>query len=311
MPHTDPKEVEQFRKSPQLRDSLGIAVGEFVRKPSWLKRRLPTGENFSKINNLMRDNKLHTVCESAKCPNIWECWDRGTATFMILGDICTRSCGFCAVKTGRPLTLDREEPLRVAQAIQKMRVKHAVITSVNRDELEDGGAEIFYHTILEARKLSPQVTIEVLTPDFRGNWDALDLIISAKPEILNHNMETVPRLYPRVRPQARYGRSLEFLDRARKAGMLTKSGMMLGLGETLTEVEETLRDLRNVDLQILTLGQYLQPSKQHLQVQRYVTPEEFELLKEYGEALGFKRVESAPLVRSSYHAEEAAVLLDS
>ncbi|MEK7483058.1 MAG: lipoyl synthase [Planctomycetota bacterium] len=287
-----------------FRQEWGIPVEPFSKKPNWLKRKLPSSENFAKLEHLIREKSLHTVCESAKCPNIWECWDRGTATFMILGDICTRSCGFCAVKTGRPTGLDLEEPKRVAEAVQKMKIRHAVVTSVNRDELADGGAEIFYQTILEIRALCPGVTIEVLTPDFRGNWSALQKVISAKPEILNHNTETVPRLYPRVRPQARYGRSLEFLERARKAGMLTKSGIMLGLGETLSEVEATLKDLRCVDLQILTMGQYLQPTLEHLPIVRYITPDEFAMLKDYAQMLGFKRVESAPLVRSSYHAEE-------
>jgi lipoic acid synthetase len=294
---------------PKLQGELGIPAETLQRKPDWLRLRLPLGNTFDKVHQLMREKDLHTVCESAKCPNIWECWTRGTATFMILGDICTRSCQFCAVKTGRPQTLDWEEPQRVAQAIQKLGVQHAVITSVNRDELEDGGAEIFYQTIQETRALCPQVTIEVLIPDFRGKWKALERVISAQPEILNHNTETVPRLYPRVRPQARYGRTLELLERAKAAKMITKSGLMLGLGENFREIEQTLSDLRHIQLDILTLGQYLQPSKTHLPVKRYVTPEEFALLKEYGQALGFKRIESGPLIRSSYHAEEAADLV--
>jgi lipoic acid synthetase len=232
-----------------------------------------------------------------------ECWNAGTATFMILGDVCTRSCGFCAVATGRPEQLDTEEPFRVAEAIRVMGVRHAVITSVNRDELPDGGAAIFAETVRRAREVSPMITLEVLIPDFRGVWWALDIVIAERPDILNHNTETVPRLYRTVRPQGLYGRSLELLHRARKGGMVTKSGLMLGLGETDEEVREVMRDLRQVDVQILTLGQYLQPTKDHLPVVRYVSPDIFRGHREAGLGMGFRHVESGPLVRSSYHAE--------
>lgn len=273
-------------------------------RPDWLKVRIPSGKNFSHLKHLMGKHQLHTVCEEARCPNMAECWNAGTATFMILGDICTRSCGFCAVKTGRPEEFDVEEPYRVAEAIRLMGVRHAVITSVNRDELPDGGAAIFAETIRQARKVSPGITIEVLIPDFRGVEWALDIVVEANPEILNHNTETVPRLYTQVRPQAKYERSLELLDRAKKKGMVTKSGLMLGLGETKEEVMAVMRDLRTVECDILTLGQYLQPTRNHLPVERYVHPDEFLMLKEEGISLGFRHVESGPLVRSSYHAAE-------
>jgi len=272
------------------------------RRPEWLRVRVPGGENFARLDSLMRDHQLHTVCEEARCPNMAECWNSGTATFMILGDTCTRSCGFCAVKTGRPMILDLNEPYRVADAIRIMKVRHAVITSVNRDELPDGGATIFGETIRQARLINPEITIEVLIPDFRGVAWALDLIIDTKPDILNHNTETVPRLYKIVRPQAKYERSLELLKRAKKKGMVTKSGLMLGLGEEIDEVVNVMNDLRKVGCDILTLGQYLQPSKDHLAVDRYVHPDEFLMLKEQGIELGFRHVESGPLVRSSYHA---------
>lgn len=272
------------------------------RRPEWLRVRVPGGENFARLNSLMRNHQLHTVCEEARCPNMAECWNSGTATFMILGDTCTRSCGFCAVKTGRPVTLDLNEPYRVADAIRIMEVRHAVITSVNRDELPDGGATIFGETIRQARLVNPEITIEVLIPDFRGVAWALDLIIDTKPDILNHNTETVPRLYKIVRPQAKYERSLDLLKRAKEKGMVTKSGLMLGLGEKMDEVASVMSDLRKVGCDILTLGQYLQPSKDHLPVDRYVHPDEFLALKERGMELGFEHVESGPLVRSSYHA---------
>lgn len=271
------------------------------RRPEWLRVRVPGGENFARLNSLMRNHQLHTVCEEARCPNMAECWNSGTATFMILGDTCTRSCGFCAVKTGRPVTLDLNEPYRVADAIRIMEVRHAVITSVNRDELPDGGATIFGETIRQARLVNPEITIEVLIPDFRGVAWALDLIIDTKPDILNHNTETVPRLYKIVRPQAKYERSLELLKRAKEKGMVTKSGLMLGLGEKMDEVASVMSDLRKVGCDILTLGQYLQPSKDHLPVDRYVHPDEFLALKDRGMELGFEHVESGPLVRSSYH----------
>lgn len=278
----------------------------YPERPPWLKVRFPAGGNYERLRDLMREQELHTVCEEARCPNIGDCWSRGTATFMILGDTCTRSCGFCAVKTGRPGTIDLGEPKRVAMAIQRMGLKHAVITSVNRDELADGGAGIFADTIRWTRRLSPGTTIEVLIPDFKGAWDALETVLEAQPEILNHNTETVPRLYSGVRPQARYERSLELFRQARRLDpeSLTKSGLMVGLGETREELLAVFRDLRAVGVDILTVGQYLQPTPAHLPVVRYWTPEEFADLKDAATAMGFRHVESGPLVRSSYHAEE-------
>jgi len=273
-------------------------------RPEWLRVRVPGGEEYARIRNLIGNHRLHTVCEEARCPNMAECWNAGTATFMILGDTCTRSCGFCAVKTGRPSGLDLEEPYRVAEAIRIMGVRHAVVTSVNRDELPDGGAAIFAETIRQARIVNPDVTVEVLIPDFRGSAWALQLVVDARPDILNHNTETVPRLYAHVRPQARYERSLEVIRRAKAAGMNTKSGLMLGLGEETEEVVRVMEDLRAAGCDILTLGQYLQPTKEHLPVERFVHPDEFRMLKERGLALGFTHVESGPLVRSSYHAHE-------
>lgn len=283
-----------------------IAAEEAPRqqRPDWLKVKIPSGENFARLKNMIDEHKLHTVCEEARCPNMSECWNSGTATFMILGDICTRSCGFCAVKTGKPVDLDLEEPFRVANAIRIMGVHHAVITSVNRDELPDGGAAIFAETIRQARLVNPGITIEVLIPDFRGVEWALDIVVEAKPDILNHNTETVPRLYSLVRPQAKYSRSLEVLEMAKRKGMVTKSGLMLGLGENIKEVEAVMKDLNSVNCDILTLGQYLQPSKEHLPVKRFVAPEEFRMLKIRGLEMGFRHVESGPLVRSSYHAEQ-------
>jgi len=253
----------------------------------------------------MRDLELHTVCEEALCPNIGECWGAGTATFLILGDICTRRCGFCNVKTGRPRPLDPQEPERVARAVARMKLRHAVITSVNRDELPDGGARIFAQTIRHIRELVPGCTVEVLIPDFKGSPTALATVMAARPDILNHNVETVPRLYRRVRPQANYRRSLEVLRRAREldGDVITKSGMMVGLGEEWEEILEVMADLRAVDCNVLTIGQYLRPSARHLPVERYYTPQEFDELRAEGERLGFKHVESGPLVRSSYHAE--------
>jgi lipoic acid synthetase len=272
-------------------------------RPAWLKVRVPGGHQYARLKSLIEQHRLHTVCEEARCPNMGECWNAGTATFMILGDVCTRSCGFCAVTTGKPPTTDREEPARVAEAVRLMGVRHAVITSVNRDELPDGGAEIFAETIRRVREARPGVTVEVLIPDFQGVWWALEKVIEARPDILNHNTETVPRLYRKVRPQAKYERSLELIRRARSAGMLTKSGLMLGLGETIDEVRDVLGDLRRAGCEIVTLGQYLQPTRNHLPVDRFVAPEEFAQLREEGLALGFRHVESGPLVRSSYHAE--------
>lgn len=280
----------------------------FPDRPPWLKVRFPASPALVELQQLMRDADLHTVCEEARCPNIGECWSRGTATFMILGDTCTRSCGFCAVKTGRPGFLDTAEPRRVAVAIQRMGLRHAVITSVNRDELPDGGAAIFASTIEWVRRLSPGTTIEVLIPDFKGDREALATVLAARPEILNHNTETVPRLYRQVRPQAIYERSLELLRRAKDLdpGTVTKSGLMVGLGETEPELLQVCRDLADHGVEVLTVGQYLQPTPAHLPIARYWTPEEFARVREQALAMGFTHVESGPLVRSSYHAEEQA-----
>ena len=274
------------------------------RLPSWLKAKAPGSPGYLELKRLVTSLDLNTVCQSAHCPNIGECWESGTATFMILGDVCTRSCGFCAIKTGRPQWLDDGEPDRVAEAISRLDLRHAVITSVNRDELPDGGAHIFARTIEAVHALCPDTSVEVLIPDFQGNWDALELVLAARPEILNHNIETVPRLYHIMRPQARYERSLELLDRALRTGPApTKSGMMLGAGEIRQETEQSIRDLATVGCSILTLGQYLSPSSQHVQVDRYVHPDEFVELRDFALGLGFRHVESGPMVRSSYHAE--------
>jgi lipoic acid synthetase len=270
----------------------------------WLKVKLPHGENYFELKQLVRDKRLHTVCESASCPNIGECWNQKTATFMILGDVCTRSCGFCDVKTGRPLGLDREEPTRVAGAVKTLGLKHAVITSVNRDELSDGGAAIWGDTIRQVKALNPGCTVEALIPDFEGLEASLLTVLEAKPDILAHNTETVPRLYRMVRPQAKYPRSLELLQRAKKRGFVTKSGLMVGLGEEWEELRQVMQDLCAVHCDILTIGQYLQPSRQHLPVLQIYTPEEFRRLRQEGLALGFRHVEAGPLVRSSYHAGE-------
>jgi lipoyl synthase len=273
------------------------------RRPEWLKVKIPTGETFGMLKQMMSSKKLHTVCEEARCPNMAECWGAGTATFMILGDTCTRSCGFCAVKTGRPGTVDLDEPMRVAEAIDQMGVRHAVITSVNRDELADGGAGIFAETIRQARSRVEGLRVEVLIPDFKGKLDLLQQIIDAKPDILNHNTETVPSLYRTVRPQGRYSWTLDVLQEAKRQGMTTKTGIMLGLGEERDELLATMRDLAERNVDILTLGQYLQPTKQHLPVHRFLHPDEFAELRERGLEMGFRYVESGPLVRSSYHAE--------
>jgi lipoyl synthase len=273
-------------------------------RPEWLKVKLPTGETYSQLKSLIRSKSLHTVCEEARCPNMAECWNAGTATFMILGDTCTRSCGFCAVKTGRPATLDLDEPKHVAEAVHSMRVRHAVITSVNRDELKDGGSTIFAETIREVRRVNPETTIEVLIPDFKGKDESLDRILDAKPDILNHNTETVPSMYRRVRPQAKYEWSLRVLRRSKEAGFNTKTGIMLGLGEPREELLKVMHDLSAIKVDILTLGQYLQPTKAHLPVHRYVHPDEFRELHDIGIAMGFRIVEAGPLVRSSYHAEK-------
>ena len=280
-----------------------------ARKPAWLRAKIPGGLVYQETSAIVREHKLHTVCESAQCPNLGECWSRKTATIMILGNICTRSCGFCAVQTGRPTELDRDEPRRVAEAIRLMGLRHAVITSVARDELRDGGAGIWAETIRAVRAENPQTAIEVLIPDFKGRWQDLETVLAAKPDILNHNVETVPRLHKQVRPQARYERSLEMLRRAKAAGFVTKSGLMLGIGERDDEIEATLRDMAADRLDILTLGQYLRPSAQHLPMFRWVPPEDFARWKQFGLELGFRVIEAGPLVRSSYHADEQSEAL--
>lgn len=274
-------------------------------RPEWLRVRLPTGPQQERVRELMRSKELHTVCEEARCPNMGECWGAGTATFMILGETCTRSCGFCAVTTGRPGTIDRDEPRRVAEAVAQMRLDHAVVTSVNRDELPDGGADAFVQTIREIRRRSPGTSIEVLIPDFQGDPVALDAVLAERPEILDHNIETVERLYARVRPQARYARSLAVLERAARLapGIVCKSGVMVGLGETREELSRTMRDIADQGTSVLTVGQYLRPSPVHLPIERYWTPEEFAELREEGIGYGLRHVEAGPLVRSSYHAE--------
>jgi len=274
-------------------------------RPEWIKARAPVGERYERLRDLMRGLDLHTVCEEARCPNIGDCWNRGTATFMILGDVCTRACGFCAVKTGLPARApDPEEARRVADAVARMGLRHAVITSVNRDDQRDGGAGVFAACIREIRARVPGCAVEVLIPDFKGDWAALETVTAARPDILNHNTETVPRLYREVRPGARFSRSLELLQRAKRAGLLTKSGIMVGLGEEWTEIEETVRAIRGAGTDILTIGQYLRPSADHLPLRRYYTPEEFGRLRDFALSLGYRHVESGPLVRSSYHAEE-------
>ncbi len=277
------------------------------KRPEWLKAPAPVGENYRELKQLVTDLKLHTVCESAACPNIGDCWNRRTATFMILGNLCTRRCGFCAVQKGAPLEVDHDEPRRVAEAVERMGLKFAVITSVNRDDQADGGAGIFAATIRAIRERVPGCGVEVLVPDFQGSREAMDIVIEARPDVLNHNTETVPRLYKQVRLGARFERSLEMLAyvKERDASIPTKSGLMLGLGETLEEVRETMRELRAHKVDIVTLGQYLRPSLKHLPIVRYVPVDEFAALKAYGEELGFQHVESGPLVRSSYHADEA------
>lgn len=273
------------------------------RKPDWLRVKLPMGKAFANVRNIVDEYKLHTICQSGNCPNMGECWGAGTATFMILGNVCTRSCSFCAVATGRPNEYDTDEPRRVAEAIKLMGVKHAVITSVNRDELKDRGAAIWHQTVVEVKLLSPETTIETLIPDVKGNWEALSTMISAGQEVVSHNLETVKALYRRVRPQARYERSLEQTQRTKAFGKRTKSGIMLGLGETQEQVYEAMDDLVAHGLDILTLGQYLQPTKKHLEVAEFIHPDLFAHYREEGLKRGLKYVESGPLVRSSYHAE--------
>jgi len=277
--------------------------GERKRKPDWLRVKLPVGKEYAKVRKLVDQYKLHTICESGNCPNMGECWGAGTATFMILGNVCTRSCSFCAVATGRPPEYDQDEPQRVAEAIKLMGVKHAVLTSVNRDELKDRGAEIWYQTVVKTKELSPETTIETLIPDVKGNWEALHRMIEAGQEVVSHNMETVERLYRRVRPQAKYQRSLDQIQRTKDAGMRTKSGIMLGLGETDEEVYQAMDHLVAHGLDILTLGQYLQPTKLHIEVAEFIHPDKFAHFKDEGLKRGLKYVESGPLVRSSYHAE--------
>jgi lipoic acid synthetase len=279
------------------------------RKPSWLKMRIPGGTAYSAVRNRVDQHKLHTVCESAKCPNMGECWAQATATFMILGDTCTRSCGFCAVKTGRPTELDLDEPQRVADAVRLMGLKYVVITSVTRDELSDGGSSVWAATIRAVRETVPHCRIETLIPDFKGLENCLNTVLQAKPDILNHNVETVPRLHSKVRPQAKYPRSLQVLERAKAKGFFTKTSMMLGIGEEPHEVEDVMQDLQKINVDIVTFGQYLQPTAEHLPVDRYVTPDEFAQWKRLGLDMGFRAVESGPLVRSSYHADEQSKIL--
>jgi lipoyl synthase len=275
-----------------------------IKKPNWLRVKLPIGENYRKVRALVDEHKLHTICESGSCPNMGECWGEGTATFMILGNICTRSCGFCAVQTGKPDAVDEYEPGKVAHSIKTMGIKHAVITSVDRDDLKDGGSGIWVQTVKAVRHQSPGTTMETLIPDFAGKWENLQQIIDVAPEIVSHNLETVRRLTKQVRIQAKYDRSLEVLFRLKKGGMRTKSGVMLGLGETDEEIIETMTDLRSVGVDILTLGQYLQPTPKHLPIVEFVEPERFQKYEKLGLEMGFRFVESGPLVRSSYHAEK-------
>lgn len=306
-----------------------VDPGEFIKrkKPDWLRAKLPGGKGYQRLQAMIEEHNLHTVCASAKCPNMGECWSRGTATLMILGDVCTRSCGFCHIKTGRPPTLDLDEPRRVGEAAALMRLKHIVITSVNRDELPDGGAGVWADTIREIREQSPGTSIEVLIPDFCGDWDALQKVIDARPDILNHNMESVRRLYSVVRPQAKYDRSIELLRRCKEQSLVTKTGIMVGIGEADEEVEQLMHDVidgTRIDpkpafaerglhptTDILTIGQYLQPTRRHLPISRWVTPDAFAEFKRMGEQIGFRHVESGPLVRSSYHAEDQVLQLDS
>jgi len=276
------------------------------KRPDWLKVRLPIGENYSDVKNLMRRQKLNTVCEEAKCPNISECWNHRTATFMILGDTCTRSCGFCNIKVGIPNELDVEEPKRVVESVIELNLRHVVITSVNRDELKDGGATIFKECVRLIHEQKSDCTVEILIPDFKGDEESFEIIMQNQPDILNHNMETVQRLYHAVRPQAKYERSLELIKWFKSQGLKTKSGIMVGIGEKTEEILELMKDLVNHGCDILTIGQYLQPTKSHLPVDRFVTPEEFSMYKREGLKMGFKIVESSPLVRSSYHADEHA-----
>jgi lipoic acid synthetase len=282
-------------------------VEQRPKKPNWLRVRLPIGESYKHVRSLVDTHKLHTICESGNCPNMGECWGEGTATFMILGNICTRSCGFCAVATGRPEPVDWDEPQRVAEAIHLMKVKHAVITSVDRDELPDGGSQIWYNTIHAVKALNPSTTLETLIPDFKGNADQIGKVVEAAPEVVSHNIETVERLTRQVRIQAKYWRSMQTLRTLKQGGMRTKSGIMLGLGETKDEVVQTLKDLREQEVDVITIGQYLQPTQKHLRVHRFVHPDEFAELRDIGYELGFDYVESGPLVRSSYRSEKHVI----
>jgi lipoic acid synthetase len=281
-----------------------LEIKEKIKKPKWLKVKLPTGQAYKAVRGITKSHDLHTICESGNCPNMGECWGAGTATFMILGNICTRSCGFCNVMTGRPLAVDILEPKKVARSVQLMEVKHAVITSVDRDDLKDGGSSIWVETINEIRKENPETTMETLIPDFKGRLKDIQPIINVAPEVVSHNMETVRRLTKKVRIQAKYDRSLDVLRFLNEGGIKTKSGIMLGLGETEAEVVETMHDLREVGVSIMTIGQYLQPSKKHLSVLEFITPAQFDKYRDIGLSLGFQHVESSPLVRSSYHAEK-------
>jgi len=296
--------INQHQKT--YKDKVEKEKGDLGKRPEWLKVRLPVGDNYVEVRNLMRTQHLHTVCEEAKCPNISECWNHRTATFMILGDTCTRSCGFCNIKVGIPNELDFNEPQRVADSVKKLNLRHAVITSVNRDELKDGGAFIFAQTVKLIKEAMPSTTVEILIPDFRGSETAFEIIMTHPPDILNHNLETVHRLYHVVRPQAKYDRSLNLIKWFKSKGLKTKSGIMVGIGEKKDEVLELMNDLVSNGCNILTIGQYLQPTKMHLPVDRFVTPDEFRFYKEEGLKMGFKIVESSPLVRSSYHADEQA-----
>jgi lipoic acid synthetase len=293
----------------EFKEQIENEKKEIGKRPEWLKVRLPIGENYTEVKNLMRNQKLHTVCEEAKCPNMGECWNSRTATFMILGDVCTRSCGFCNIKVGMPAIVDLEEPKRVAESVKVLNLRHAVITSVNRDELKDGGASIFSETVRHIKAEMPETTVEILIPDFRGSIEAFEIIMQNPPDILNHNLETVKRLYHAVRPQAKYERSLNLIKWFRERGLKTKSGIMVGIGERREEIIDLMGDLIEHGCNILTIGQYLQPTKQHLPVDRFVTPDEFRYYKDEGLRMGFKIVESSPLVRSSYHADEQAKML--
>ena len=299
--------INQHQKN--YKEKIEKDKADLGKRPAWLKVRLPVGENYSEVRNLMRNQNLHTVCEEAKCPNIAECWNHRTATFMILGDNCTRSCGFCNIKVGIPNELDLNEPRRVADSVKQLNLRHAVITSVNRDELKDGGAFIFTQTVKLIKEAMPSTTVEILIPDFRGSEEAFEIIMTHPPDILNHNLETVQRLYHVVRPQAKYERSLNLIKWFKARGLKTKSGFMVGIGEEKDEVLELMNDLVSYGCNILTIGQYLQPTKMHLPVDRFVTPDEFMFYKEEGLNMGFKIVESSPLVRSSYHADEQARII--